>query len=65
MHVNADEEIEVVGRRKKSCVYSLVQTSLLHTHIRGDPSAVFDRVALHSDVVDLSVRVSENKMLPG
>lgn len=46
------------------CVYSLVPTTLLHTHIRGDPSAVFDRVALDGDVVDLSVRVGEDKMLP-
>lgn len=64
MHVNADEEMEVVGGRK-SCVHSLFRTTLLHTHIGGDPSAVFDCVALDSDVVDLSVRVSENKMLPG
>lgn len=65
MHVNADEAMEVVGvggRVEAAC--SLVQMTLLHTYIRGDPSAVFDRVALDGDVVDLSVRVSENKMLP-
>lgn len=35
------------------------------THIGGDPSPIFDRVALHSDVVDLPVCVRENEMLPG
>lgn len=35
------------------------------THIRGDPCTVFDCVALYGDVVDLSVSVGENKMLPG
>lgn len=66
MHVNAERETGVMRRgKKKSCVYSLLQTTLLRTHIRGDPSAVFDRVALDGDVVDLSVRVGENKVLPG
>lgn len=37
----------------------------LCTHIRGNSCTVFDCVALYSDVVDLSVCVSEYKMLPG
>lgn len=35
------------------------------THVRGDPGPVLHRVALHSDVVDLPVRVGEHKVLPG
>lgn len=54
-----------VVRGGKSCVYSFARTTLLRTHIGGDPSAVFDRVALDGDVVDLSVCVGENEMLPG
>lgn len=64
MHVNTEGEMGVV-QGKKSCVYSLARTTSLRTHIGGDPSAVFDRVALDGDVVDLSVCVGENKMLPG
>lgn len=51
--------------RGKGFVYSLALTALLHTHIGGDPGAVLDRVALDGDMVDLSVCVGENKMLPG
>lgn len=64
MHVNAAGGMGVV-RGGKSCVYSLARTTLLRTHIGGDPSAVFDRVALDGDVVDLTVCVGENEMLPG
>lgn len=45
--------------------FSLKNRADRRAHIRGDPCAIFDCVALYGDVVDLPVSVGENKMLSG